>query len=58
METFWGRLVETHKTDNRKFWAKIKSLRGNKRKEIKTTRDKNNEIQKGVKEILEVLVDH
>lgn len=55
---FGEQITEMHKTDNRKFWTKIKRLRGNKRKEIKAIRNKSNQLQTGINEILETWTEH
>lgn len=39
--------------DNRKFWTKIKQLRGNKKKEIRAIKDNQNRIKTEKEEILQ-----
>lgn len=50
-------ITELHITDTRKFWTRIKRIRGDKRKSTRAIKNKQGKIQIDTKEILETWKD-
>lgn len=55
---FGEEITNTQRINNRKFWTQIKRLRGSRKKEIKAIKDKNNQLQTEVEQILDIWRDY